>query len=299
MISRFILLVFFFSFFANMAYSQDTTAMKALYVENLEDIIDIESSENELLNYARSNGFNYLIIDDISKVHKNRFPLDSEMTDDPFVQFMIKAKSQYNIKRIVVADASLENLNPLLIYNKNHRDQDAALVDGLCLHFEFWRSILTKTDGDICDNYLSKRGLPCNRSGAFYFYMEQLKLLRSVVNQNNIDLESYVGSVSRDEMQRIIQYLDVIHLEYFGKNAKKVTDIKNSRLKAIIDSKSEAKIIPLFSSEEKYLNKWVQKNGTNLIYTEMINALESEKALKPAIKNIWGFGWYHYNTLPR
>lgn len=244
LISLFILLSTF------SAKAQETEKLKALYVNDFVDIIDIETSENKLLTYAQQHGFNYLIIYNIDKVHRNRFPLDNKMTDDPFANFIRKAKTEYEIKRISVAGEIATAFDPVLRYNLNHIDNDDELIDGFDLEFEFWNSKLTGMEGHYCKTYLTKKGLPCNRAGAYYFYMDQLKLLRTIASEFHVDLESYVGVVTKDEMQKLIQYLNTIHIHYYRKNTKNIAKYKSNRLEAIIDGNSKVEIFP-FSLVEK------------------------------------------------
>lgn len=275
------------------------TMLKALYVNDFEDIIDIKSEEDLLLNYAQKNHFDYLIIYNITKIHRNRFPLDNTMTDDPFADFIKKAKTKYGIKRISVVGEKAASFDPVLKYNLNHIDNDDELVDGFNLEFEFWNSRLTKPEGYYCKTYLSEMGLPCNRSGAFYFYMEQLKVLRTVASEFNIKLESYVGVVSKEEMETLIQYLNTIHIHYYRKDTKNIASYKSNRLEAIIDGKSKVEVFPIFSSREDHMKEWLETNSIDDVFPIFMDMLEKDKSLNPVIKNIKGQSWYRYTDMPK
>jgi hypothetical protein len=278
--------------------AQDSTMLKALYVNDFVDIIDIESSEDKLLEYAHSNGFNYLIIYNISKVHRNRFPLDNQMTDDPFTNFIKKAKTQYGIKRISVVGEKATSFDPVLRYNLNHIKNEYELIDGFNLEFEFWNSRLTGVDGYYCKTYFQEKGIPCNRAGAFYFYMDNLKLLRTIASEFQLDLESYVGNVSKEEMQKIIQYLNTIHIHYYRKNTKNIAKYKSSRLEAIIDGNSKVEVFPIFSSREKHMKEWLNDHDIDEVFPVFMEMLENDKSLSPVIENIKGHSWYRYTSMP-
>ncbi|NPD47590.1 MULTISPECIES: hypothetical protein [unclassified Lentimicrobium] len=283
--------------YIGMASSQ-TDSLKALYVNDFADIIDIPKSENKLLEYAQSHGFNYLIIYNITKIHRNRFPLNNKMTDDPFANFISKAKTQYGIKRISVVGEQATSFDPILQYNLNHIDNENELVDGFNLEFEYWNSKLTKPEGYYCKTYLEKRGYPCGRAAAFYFYMEQLKVLRTVASEFDIKLESYVGNVTKDEMQKLIQYLNTIHVHYYRKDTKNIAKYKSSRIEAIIDGKSKVEVFPIFSARDKHMKPWLQDHNIDEVMPIFLEMLEDNDDLKPIINNIKGHTWYRYSDMP-
>ncbi|NOR87495.1 MAG: hypothetical protein GQ527_07795 [Bacteroidales bacterium] len=293
-------IIFFlvFSMWSFSSFSQDTL-LKALYVNDFVDIIDIPSAEDELLNYAQDHHFNFLIIYNITKIHRNRFPLDNEMTDDPFASFIKKAKTQYGIKRISVVGEKATSFDPILKYNLNHLDDEDELVDGFNLEFEFWNSRLTGHEKYYCKTYFDKMGLPCNRAGAFYFYMEQLKILRTVASEFNIKLESYVGVVSKEEMQTLIQYLNTIHIHYYRKNTKNIASYKSNRINGIIDGKSKVEVFPIFSASEKHMKDWLQTHDIDEVFPIFMEQIKKDKSLYPIINNIKGQSWYRYTDMPK
>lgn len=281
------------------ALSAQEDMLKGLYVDGFVDIIDVPSLEDDLLNYAKDNEFNYLIIYNINKIHRNRFPLNSEMTDDPFAKFIKKAKTEYGIKRISVVGEKAISFDPVLQYNLHHIDNDDELVDGFLLEFEFWNSKKVRYEGDYCKDYFMEAGIPCNRTGAFYFYLEQLKILRTVASEFHIDLESYVGSVSKEEMQKLIQYLNTIHIDYYRKDTKKIDGYKPNRLEAIIDGKSKVEVFPIFSSREKHMHKWLYDHEIDEVFPVFMKVLESDDDLRPVIENVKGHVWYRYSSMPK
>ena len=286
------------SFISIISFSQ-SQQLKALYVDGFADIIDINSSEIALLKYAQANEFDYLILYNIAKIHRNRFPIDNKMTDDPLADFIRKAKTEYGIKRISVVGEKATSFDPVLQYNLNHIDSDDELVDGFNLEFEYWNSNLTRPEAYYCKTYLSEKGIPCNRSGAFYFYMEQLKILRTVASEFNVKLESYVGNVSKEEMQKLIQYLNTIHIHYYRKNTKNIAFYKSNRLEAIIDGESKVEVFPIFSSREKHMKEWLNTHEINDVYPIFIEMLKTDEKLSPVVQNINGHSWYRYSSMPK
>ncbi len=281
-----------------MAFSQDTL-LKALYVNDFVDIIDVHPAEDELLTYAQDHGFNYLIIYNINKIHRNRFPLDNEMTDDPFTNFIKKAKTQYGIKRISVVGEKATSFDPILKYNLNHISNDDELVDGFNLEFEYWNSRLTGYEKYYCKTYFNELGIPCNRAGAFYFYLEQLKILRTIASEFQVKLESYVGVVTKEEMQKLIQYLNTIHIHYYRKDTKNIAKYKSNRLEAIIDGKSKVEVFPIFSSRDKHMKPWLKHHDIDEVFPIFMEQLKANKSLRPVINNIKGQSWYRYTDMPK
>lgn len=292
------ILGFFFLCTVLFASSQEEM-LKALFVDGFVDIIDISNAEDELLGYAQENQFNYLIIYNINKIHRNRFPLNNEMTDDPFAKFIKKAKTEYGIKKISVVGEKAISFDPVLQYNLHHINDEDELVDGFLLEFEFWNTKKVRYEGQYCEDYLQEAGVPCNRSGAFYFYLEQLKVLRTVASEFHIDLESYVGSVTKEEMQKLIQYLNVIHIDYYRKDIKKIGDYKANRLEAIIDGKSKIEVFPIFSSREKHMKNWLYDHDIDEVFPAFMEILKEDKDLLPVIQNVKGHSWYRYSSMPK
>lgn len=292
------ILVFGFVVFAMSSLIAQNELLKALYVNDFVDIIGIPSSEEKLLKYAQDHEFDYLIIYNISKVHRNRFPIDNQMTDDPLAAFISKAKKQYGIKRLSVVGETADSFDPVYQYNLNHIQNKDELVDGFNLEFEFWNSKLIAPEGYYCKTYLRERRLPCGRNGAFYFYLDNLKKLRTKTNEMALSLESYVGNVSKEEMQKLIQYLTTIHIHYYRKDTKKMVKYKSNRIEAIIDGNSKVEVFPIFSSRDKHLKPWLADHDIDEVFPVFMKQLEEDKSLSPIIKNIKGHTWYRYTDMP-
>lgn len=292
------ILIFIVFMMANVSFSQNTM-FKALYVDDFSNIIDIPTQELALLEYAKVNGFNYLVIDHISKIHRNRFPLDNQMTDDPFANFIKKAKTEYEIQRISVVGETAASFDPIVKYNDNHQDNPDEQVDGFSLVFEFWNSRLTDFEKYYCKTYFNDLGLPCNRKGAFYFYIKQLKDLRAITSEKNLRLESFVGNVTKDEMQQLIQYINTIHIHYYRKKMKNLAKFKTERLEAIINGASHVEVVPIFSSGEKYFGPWLKDHAIDEVFPIFMEQFKENESLRPVLDNIKGYGWGPYSNMPK
>lgn len=285
--------------FCSLWMNAQTDMLKALYVNDFVDIIDVKTRENELLAYAKDHEFNYLIIYNIHQIHRNRFPLDSEMTDDPFANFIRKAKTEYGILRISVVGEKAASFDPVLQYNLHHIDHPEELVDGFNLELEFWNTKLTSPEGYYSKTYLEPMGLPGTRAAAFYFYIEQLKTLRTIASEFNLKLESYVGNVTKEEMQELIQYINTIHVHYYRKDLKKIAQYKSNRLEAIIDGKSKVEVFPIFGSGEEFMKEWLKTNSIDSVFPAFMEMIEADAKLAPVKQNIKGQTWYRYSDMPK
>ena len=290
--------IFTLSLIVNTSFSQDTL-FKALYVDDFIDIIDIPTQEEKLLEYAKENGFNYLVINNISKIHRNRFPLDNQMTDDPFANFIRIAKTEYGIKRISVVGETAASFEPIIKYNDNHKENLNEQVDGFNLTLEFWNSRLIDFEKYYCKTYFKDLGLPCNRKGAFFFYLTQIKDLRAITSEKNLRLESFVGNATKDEMQELVQYINTIHVHYYRKKIKNLAKFKTERLDAIIDGASNVEVFPLFSSGEKYFGPWLKDHQSEDVFPIYMEQLKENESLLPILKNIKGYGWGPYSKMPK
>jgi uncharacterized protein YktA (UPF0223 family) len=115
----------------------------------------------------------------------------------------------------------------------------------------------------------------------------------------DLDIESYVGNVSKEEMLKIIQYLNTIHIHYYRKNTKNIAKYKSNRLEAIIEGKSKIEVFPIFSSREKHMKEWLNSNEIDDVFPIFMDMLEKDKDLAPIKENIKGHTWYRYTSMPQ
>jgi len=99
--------------------------------------------------------------------------------------------------------------------------------------------------------------------------------------------------------RKIKLYLNVIHLDYYRKDTKKIAGYKTNRLEAIIDGKSKVEVFPIFSSREKHMHKWLYNHEIDEVFPIYMEMLESDEDLIPVIKNIKGHTWYRYSSMPK
>ena len=289
---RISIIIFIFTSF--IAYSQEKP-LKALFVDNFEDIVFVKSAEEQLLQFAQENEFNYLILDNINEVQVHRFPIDNRMTDDPLVNFITKARTEYNIQRISVVGLQESDFDPVFIYNSNHKADPNARIDAVFLLFEFWYSINTRHESNFCKTYLEPNHFPCTRIGGYYFYRMHLRKLRARTNEQNMILETLVGAVSKEEMQNIVQMVDVIHLEYERNDTKKLLKYKPRRLDIILNSHVKLDIFPCFKADEKNLKDWLQYHQTGEIYDIWMQQLKGNSKYAPLTEKVRGYSWSYYS----
>ncbi len=276
------------------AYSQDKP-IKALFVDNFEDIVFVQSAEEKLLEFAQENEFNYLILDNIKEVHSHRFPIDNKMTDGPLVRFITKAKTEYNIQRISVVGLQESDFDPVFEYNSNHIADSNAKIDAIFLLYEFWYSRNTRAESSFCETYLEPNHFPCTRIGGFYFYRMNLRKLRARTKIQKMQLETLAGGVSKEEMQNIAQMADVIHLEYDRANTKKLLKYKPKRLDVILYGNARLDIFPYFRADEKNMKEWLQNHQMEEAYKIWMQQLNDIPKYGPLIKKVKGYSWAYYS----
>jgi len=184
---------------------------------------------------------------------------------------------------------------PVFKYNKHHSEQKEALIDGVFLDFSFWTQKLTRAEADYCTTYLEPNGFPCTRIGGFYFFRMQLRKLKAKTNENNMKLETMVAIVSREEMQTIAQMVDIIHLQYFREDTKKIGKYKTNRIDVIIDGHSKAQVFPMFSANENHMKAYLAAHQKQEVYGIWKQQIEAEKSLAPIMKNVSGYSWANYS----
>lgn len=274
-------------------------SLKGLYVNDFYTIIGDHKKEDKLLSYAKANNFNYLILYNTAKIHRQKYPLDNKTGGKVWAEFITKAKSEYTIQKIGVVGEKAASFIPANIYN-HFVDQDPIKrIDVFNLEFEFWNKRLYNSGGYYCKTYLIRQGYACTNAGAFDFYIKQLRKMQKLKGDSDVTIETYIGNPTDKQLAIIAKVTDRILIHYYRKNIERLAFYKLNRLQAIQQANPDLKIAPIFSSRENHLGPWLKSHKIDELKPLFFNQLKSAPGVDLKTLNFDGIIWYRYSDMPK
>ena len=292
-------------FLSLFTYSQNYVG---LYVNNFKDIIGNQVAETELLSYAQSNGFNYLILYNLTYIHNNIFNIDNINSSQPLANFISNAKTNYGILQVAAVGEKNSSFDKIKVYNSFYPSNPEKRFDVFNLEFEYWNDSKTQTGGYYCSTYLQPNGYTCNRTGAFNFYNNQLMMMHSYGQENNIIAETYIGYVDQNEADQIAQNTNRILVHYYrqsdvynnGNSIYQYPSSQPDRIKMLALGNSVT-VMPIFSARPNHMYNWLQQphplsqpyatwqNGQNGFNSQTGNWVNNV--------SLDGYVWHRYSDL--
>lgn len=276
-----------------------TQSLKGLYVDNFFNIIGNKHKEEKLLNYASLNGFNYLILYNTTKIHRQKYPLDSKMGSTVWAEFIKNAKIEYAIRKIGVVGEKAASFFPVNIYNHLVDQNPTERIDVFNLEFEFWNKRLYGSEGYYCTTYLTKQGYDCTNAGAFDFYLKQLKEMQKLKGDSEVEIETYIGNPTDTQLQAISEVTDRLLIHYYRKKTERIAFYKLNRLIVLQQANPNLKIAPIFSSRENHSGPWLKAHKIDELPPLFFNQLKSAQEIDLKSLNFDGIVWYRYSNMPK
>ncbi len=277
--------------------------VKGFYVNGFNTILGNTILEDSLLVFAQNNGFNYLTLYDMHLVN-NSTPLTNFSSAQTFANFVFKAKTQYGISEIGVAAENLWFFTNIIgVYNQQHPSTNNK-VDVYNLEFEFWVPSLVTSGGYYCTTYLQSGGYGCDTSGAFSYYKSMLKSIDSLANLTGQKSEAYFGFFNSGQAQQIVQtgvdrVLVSIYIPSGNYSPTYQYNYVKPRLQDLALANTNVKVMPLYSSEQSFMQSWVTTNPFFLPYTDFVNSLSLESGSWKNYIQPEGIQWFAYSFLPK
>ncbi|MFN3402979.1 MAG: hypothetical protein ACK40G_02715 [Cytophagaceae bacterium] len=273
--------------------------IRGLYVSTFSKIINNPSKEDSLLNYAKSNGFNYLLLYELNKVN-TAHNLTNVNTSAPLANFIRKAKEEYGIMQVgAIGERFLDFKNHYDIYNDLHPDQ-VEKFDVYNLEMDFWNPDRVAPDdySGYCSYYLSPSGLPCDTAGGFSFYKEELRRIDSLCKKKNVICETKIGYQPNEGQCRYISlHCDRILLLSFMQQSNQIYPSIRERLVKFAAAQKSIQIIPTFSSESFFMGDWLKSNNHKRAYEVSISEFNKDAGLWKQYIKIVGHHWYDYESM--
>ncbi|MFY9241437.1 MAG: hypothetical protein WAO74_00265 [Polaribacter sp.] len=287
------ILIVFFIFF--IPQTNIFCQQRTLYVDDFKNIIGNEKKENKLLSFAKDNKFTGLILYDLDKIDKKYFHLADNSKNILLVNFILKARKDYNIQEI---GASGENgaffIDEIEPYNKARNNPDEQF-DVYNLEYEYWKYDSSRFGGYYCENYLRKNGIPCNRNGSYIYYKESLSIMSLLTKESTkkIKVEAYLGNFKADEIKNITKHVDRILISGFANTPKKSFKTVKKRLEIVSNCSCKPEVYIIFSSELEYMKGYLTYNSLDDVEKIFIDEMKKQNIYNKI--NFKGFAYYNYS----
>lgn len=271
--------------------------VKGLYVDNFSNILGDIPAEDSLLNYAQTNGFNYLALYELHLVHA-QYDMTNFSSIAPLAAFINRAKTQYGIQQVgAVAENYWFFLNRVHVYNQAHPNVNEKF-DVYNLEFEFWIAASTGPSSYYFTTYLQPGGYPCDTSGAFQFYKSELRQIDSLANTIGKISETYVGWPTVGQCHQISALTDRVLVHAYVTNDNVAYGYTQTRLSYFGTAAAPTDIIVIFSSESAFMGPWLASNQEAQAYTTYSADFAAETAGWTSGINLIGYQWFAYTFMP-
>lgn len=275
-----------------------------LYVNDFKNIITDPVKEIELLDYAQNNGFNYLILYNLTYIGNNIFDVEDITESLPLANFINTAKTIYGIQQVAVVGEKDSSFDKMKTYNSFYPTEPNKRFDVFNLEFEFWNTSLVETGGYYCDTYLTPNSLPCTIAGAFDFYDDQLALMKTYGDTNNIIAETYIGYPDAAQSTIITANTHRVLVHYYRTSdvygsGDSIYQYNSNRIEELATA-TNVTIMPIFSARPSHMYTWLLTNPITQPYNTFLNGtngyLDQTGDWKDNI-TFDGYVWYRYTDL--
>lgn len=279
-------------------------SIAGLYVNDFKNIIGDTSAETELLNYAQSNGFNYLILYNLTYIHNNIFALDDVTTSLPLANFINTAKTSYGILEVGGVGEKNSSFDKMKVYNSFYPSTPNKKIDVFNVEFEFWNNSLVDPGEYYCTTYLIPNGLPCTIAGAFDYYNSQLALLKTYCDANGITAETYIGYPSYSQSGDIVLNTHRVLVHYYRTSdvygsGDSIYQYNEYRVEDL--AQNPVTIMPIFSARPAHMFSWLTTpHPLTQPYNTFINGTNGYNDQSGDWKDnvtFDGYVWYRYTDL--
>ncbi len=276
---------------------------KGMYIDGFKNIIGNTEKEDELLCYAQEEGFNYLLLYNLTAVHRQHYDLTEWESAQVLASFIERAKTEYGINEVGAVGEKFSSFEKIISYNQLYKGEPNKQFDILNIEFEFWNKHLY--ENYYCEKYLQPRGLPCTTDGAFEYYIKQLKKTAKVGKKNGLKTETYIGSPKPTHCKAIGATCDRVLVHFYRKsdtykNGNSLFNCKTERLKHLAPHKGTLKVLPIFAANDKFMADWLNSHPADQVFETYMNGQAGYNSCEEDWKDhisIDGFQWYAYSYL--
>jgi hypothetical protein len=266
--------------------------VRGFYLQDVGTWLGNTTSENEILQYAQGNGFNYILFYDLGDINWS-----SSTKKNQLGAFISKARTQYGIIQIGGVVEYAGYVSQYLIPFNNTRTSNTEKFDVINLEFEFW--VTSSITSSYCTKFLSAAGYSCDKAGAWQFAWKQFKLIDDLCIANSMISEIYLGWPDLSQMQQIASRADRILLSAYRPTDSDIYAYSKQRMKDIATIGGSTKVLTLLSSESIFMGPWLNSNPQSRPFQTMTNALNAETGTFKQNINFQGYQWFTYKYMPK
>jgi hypothetical protein len=272
------------------SYAQN---IRGFYLQDVGDWLGNTADENEILDYAQGNGFNYILFYDLGDINWN-----SATEMNMLGAFMRKARTQYGIVQIGgVVEYSGYVTQKLIPYN-NSRQDPLEKFNVINLEFEFW---VSSNVTYYCNKFLQSAGFPCTQEGAWDFAWREFKIIDDICASNGMMSEVYLGWPDQDQMQDLTSRADRILLSAYRPSDADIYLYSVRRMEYIASTPgvNSTNILTLMSAEPDFMGPWLNTHAQTQPYQTMNAALSAETRSFRNEIDLEGYQWFTYKYMPK
>jgi len=290
----------FLFIFTSEIFSQET---RGLYINDFKYIIGDPVEEDKLLNFVKEEKFNYLLLYNLYHIHTNYFDMTDADASMPLVNFIEKAKTLYGVEAVGGVGEKFASFDKMELYNAAHAGFPNRQLDVFNMEFEFWNKKLV--EGYYCTTYLEKYGLPCDKEGAYEFYIEQIALLADLAKEIGVKSETYIGKPQASQCQAIGEEVDRVLVHYYKKkdtynNGNSIYNYRKERIPALSPATGMLEVMPIFSARPMHMGPWLKTHHKEQAFDTWmygLNGFEEDEGDWKEHISIEGYQWYRYTDM--
>ncbi len=278
--------------------------IKGMYVNDFKYIIGHPALEDELLNYASANGYNYLLFYNLYYIHNNLFDITDPVASAPLSDFLARAKNDYGILYTGAVGETFNSFGTIHDYNLDHLGTPAAQFDIYNIEFEFWNTGTTGPGGYYCTTYLEP--MPCDTATAFDFLETELCRLDSLCDEYTwLNSEIYIGNPTELQCAKLAKCADRVLVHYYRSSdvygsGNSIYNYKKYRLPPLTDSVAHIHIMPIFNCRPSYMGPWLASHPESQAYDTWQNGLNGyvdDPGSWKSKMTVDGYIWFRYTDL--
>ncbi len=275
-----------------------------LYVDDFKSIIGNPAAETDLLEFAKDNGFNYLLLYNLSYIHTHLYDLTLLEEANVIANFIERAKTDYGIVQVGAVGEKNESFDKIQTFNSFYGENWFRKFDVLNLEFEFWTDPGSAVFSYYCENYMAPGGYPCTNIGAYNFYSDELELIDERAHEMGIISEIYLGYTTDLEMINLAERTDRVLLHHYRTtdtygDGTSIYNYHTNRIHAIAQSERKPAVMPIFSSRAYHMGPWLLSHSLHQPMDTWLNGLEGyyeDETEGVSELRIAGFQWYRYTS---
>lgn len=279
-------------------------AIRGLYVNKTDDILENPELEEDLLEYLIEGQFNHVLFYSLYRLN-----FEDPTTTDNLRRLIRRLRTEGEIKYVGAVQENYEQFEHAIHpFNISEETDSLERFNVYNVEFEFW-STRAVTEY-YCEKYLRPVGFPCTEDGAFLYVQKSLEALQHFKRDlPELTTEIYVGWLEPRHAEKLSGLVDrvlpavyreendegEIELYHFSHQRERLMDLASG---------GEVHILPIFNGAENTIDLslyvWLLNSHTLCEPWELYAssfALENNTLIRENI-HLDGYVWFKYFAMP-